>query len=236
MDLDIAQLQATDRIFHLLRQRNKNQHRRSKWWKWFSMLKRCVSNLIHEVQAKESWRAQARLQHFSQVLLPRCHSSFTQLIQDIQFSTLGLTLLAELSKIRSSLASRPTQADDKTSLTMKPADSTIDIPLTFSEDVGEAVGRDALSIVASIGTNNIPAFDPLVGPGCLTNVEKHLDGKKRAGLDATKAANVEIKTPKPQAGAAITGPRADARSTSIQWQEQREHMNAIDDLFPYPGK
>ena len=147
--------------------------------------------------------------------------SFTQLIQDIQFSTLGLTLLAELSKIRSSLASRPTQVDDKTSLTTKLADSTDDIPLTFSEDVGEAVGRNALSIVADIGTNNIPAFDPLVGPGCVTNVEKHLDGRKRAGLDATKAANAEIKPPKPQAGA----------SASIQWQEQREPVNAIDDLF-----
>ena len=74
MDLEIAQLQTTDRIFHLLRQRNKNQHRRSKWWKWFSMLKRCVSNLIHEVQAKDILRAQARVQHLSQILLPRCHA------------------------------------------------------------------------------------------------------------------------------------------------------------------
>ena len=153
------------------------------------------------------------------------------MIQDIQFSTLGLTLIAELSTIRSSLASHPTQVDDKTSLTTKLADSRDDIPLTLSEDVGEAVGRNALSILADIGTNYIPAFDPLVGPGCVTNVEKHLDGRKRAGLDATKPANAEIKTPKPKAGAAITGPRLDARSASIQWQRHRESENAIDDLF-----
>ena len=157
--------------------------------------------------------------------------SFTQLIQDIQFSTLGLTLIAELSKIRSSLASHPTHVDDKTSLTTKLADSRSDIPLTLFEDVGEAVGRNATSILADIGTNYIPAFDSLVGPGCVTNVEKHLDGRKRAGLDATKPANVEIKTPKPKAGAAITGPRSDARLASIQWQRQRESVNAIDDLF-----
>ena len=157
--------------------------------------------------------------------------SFTQLIQDIQFSTLGLTLLAELSKIRSSLASHPTQVDDKISLTTKLTDSRDDIPLTSSEDVGETVGRSALSILADIGTNYIPASDPLMEPACVTNVEKHLDGRKRAGLDATKPANTEIKTPKPKADATITGLRPDARSASIQWQRQRESVNAIDDLF-----
>ena len=153
------------------------------------------------------------------------------MIQDIQFSTLGLTLIAELSKIRSSLGPYSTQVDDKTSLTTKLAGSRDHISLTFSEDVGEAVGRNALSILADIGTNYIPAFDPLVGPGCVTNVEKHLDGRERAGLDATKPANAGIKTPKQKADAAITGPRPDARPASIQWQKQRESVNAIDDLF-----
>ena len=133
--------------------------------------------------------------------------SFTALIQDVQFSTLGLTLLAELSKIWSSLASHPIQVNDKISPTTKLAGSNDDIPLTLSEDVGEAVRRNALSTFADIGTNYIPAFDPFMGPGCLTNVEKHLDGRKRAGL------------------------RPDARSASIQWQRQRESVNAIDDLF-----
>ena len=157
--------------------------------------------------------------------------SFTQLIQDVQFSTLGLTLLAELSKIWTSLASHPINVDDKISLTTKLAGSSDDIPLTLSEDVGEAVGRSALSILADIGANYIPAFDPFMGPGCVTNVEKHLDRRKRAGLDATKPANAEIKTPKPTSGAAITGLRPDARSASIQWQRHRESVNAIDDLF-----
>ena len=93
------------------------------------------------------------------------------------------------------------------------------------------MGRNALSIPADIGMSPNPTFDPLMGPGYVTNAEKHLDERKRAGLDATKSANAEIKVLKPKAGAAITDLRPDARSASIQWQRQRESVNAIDDLF-----
>lgn len=153
------------------------------------------------------------------------------MIQDIQFSTLGLTLIAELSRIRSSLAAHPTQADDEINPTTKLADTRDNIALALSEDVGETVGRNAMSILADIEISPIPTFDPLMGPGCVTNAEKHLNGRKRAGLDATKSANADIKVPKPKAGAAITGLRPDARSASIQWQRQRESVNTIDDIF-----
>lgn len=73
MDLEITQMQETTHIFHLLHHRNKNQHRHSKWWRWFSLLKRCVSRLIQEVQARDNLRVQARLEYMNQVLLPRCY-------------------------------------------------------------------------------------------------------------------------------------------------------------------
>lgn len=72
MDTEITQLQAATCTFHLLYHRNKNQHRHSRWWKWFAMLKRCVNKLLHEIQARDKLRAQARVKHMNQVLLPRC--------------------------------------------------------------------------------------------------------------------------------------------------------------------
>lgn len=74
MDMEVTQLQAATHTLHLLYHRNKNQHRHSKWWKWFSMLKRCVSRLLHEVQIKDNARAQARVKHMYQVVLPSCYA------------------------------------------------------------------------------------------------------------------------------------------------------------------
>ena len=74
MDLKVTQLQAATQTFHLLHHRNKNQHQHSRWWKWFSMLRRCVSNLIYEIQTRDELRVQARVKHMNQVLLPKCYA------------------------------------------------------------------------------------------------------------------------------------------------------------------
>ena len=74
MSLLLTQLQAATHNFHLLYHRNKNQHRQSMWWKWFSLLKRCVSKLLYEIQVKNNLCVQARLEHMNQILLPRCYA------------------------------------------------------------------------------------------------------------------------------------------------------------------
>ena len=74
MALEFARLQVATHTFRLLHHRNKNQHRRSKWWKWFSMLKRCVSKLLHEIQVRDNARAQARVKHMNRVVLPKCYA------------------------------------------------------------------------------------------------------------------------------------------------------------------
>jgi len=66
-------LEADERILHLVYHRNKNQHRLAKWWKWLSMLKRSVANLLMELQLHDKHRANFRAKHIRETLLPRCH-------------------------------------------------------------------------------------------------------------------------------------------------------------------
>jgi len=73
MDIDVGQLQAVSDILHLLHHRNKNQHRQSAWWKWLSMLKRCVVKLISELGEKNTKRTQARVLYMKDVLFPRSY-------------------------------------------------------------------------------------------------------------------------------------------------------------------
>ncbi|CAF9906407.1 hypothetical protein IMSHALPRED_004196 [Imshaugia aleurites] len=201
MDLDSTQLQAATHTFQLVHHRNKNQHRHSKWWKWFCMLKRCVSKLIHEIQAGDDLRAQARVKKMNEVLLPRCYMSFAQLIADTQFSTLGLTLLAELAKIRRLMAPYTDRVDDEISPATKLVDSRYRFPLSLSEDIGKPVGRTASNNHASVRE----AVDVITPSERGRYAEKHLHERDGAALDATSPANGEIELPQPGSGAAIAG-------------------------------
>ncbi|KAF6241572.1 hypothetical protein HO173_000283 [Letharia columbiana] len=231
MDLEITQMQVATHTFHLLHHRNKNQHRHSKWWKWFSMLKHCLSKLIHEIQARDILRAQARVKHMYQVLLPRCYACFTQLIQDSQFSSLGLTLVAELSRIRRLVAPYTDQAEDRMDPAMELVDSKDNFPLNLSEDFGEAVRRTTSSHATDVGVYSALAFDILTGPERGRGAEKRLREREGAGPGVKKTANGEIESPQPEPGNAIAGFKPCASSAPTKRQRQRKPVNAIDDLF-----
>ena len=68
-----SQLQNSMNFLHILYHRNRNQHRRGSFWKWFSMLKRCIGKLIIELSMDDSNRSQARILYMKDTLLPRCH-------------------------------------------------------------------------------------------------------------------------------------------------------------------
>ena len=148
----------TDNL-QLLYHRNKNQHRRGKWWRWLGMLRRCFVKLLREIVRGEIASVEARTRYLEEYLLPSCymyasvifdrsyawadsiHSSFTQLVRDNQFSTLGLVLLSQISEIRGIIlpvnngATTPRPMHSTASIT-----SSMDA-LTSNEDFGEAVER-----------------------------------------------------------------------------------------------
>jgi ribonuclease MRP protein subunit RMP1 len=73
MEIEVVQLQAVSRILQSIHHRNKNQHGQSTWWKWLAMLKRCVGNLVKELERKDSKRTRARMEYMRENLLPKCY-------------------------------------------------------------------------------------------------------------------------------------------------------------------
>ena len=73
MVVKVADLTEVLNAINLLYLRNKNQHRVTKWWKWFSVLKRCMTKLIQELTYALTTRFHARLNHLRDRLIPRCY-------------------------------------------------------------------------------------------------------------------------------------------------------------------
>ena len=74
--MDVTSLQESLNVLQLLYQRNKNQHRRAIWWKWFSLLRRNVENLLCEEDANLVQRA--RIRYLNDALIPKCYKYVTQ--------------------------------------------------------------------------------------------------------------------------------------------------------------
>ncbi|KAJ5902487.1 hypothetical protein N7495_003015 [Penicillium taxi] len=134
--MDQQELLEVHSILHLIYHRNKNQHQRTKWWKWLSMLKRISLDL----GSQDSDSVAAYRQHLAK-LIPRCHLAFSTVVADKQFSTLGIVLvstLARLAKVTGvdvELNARPMQKAKPKQKTQKT------LVHTLSEDLGERVSR-----------------------------------------------------------------------------------------------
>ncbi|KAJ5237853.1 hypothetical protein N7489_007944 [Penicillium chrysogenum] len=80
---------AVHSMLHLIFHRNKNQHRRTKWWKWLSILKRATLDF-----ARSGVKS-----HLATHVIPRCYIAFSTVVADNQFSALGVVLLAVLARL-----------------------------------------------------------------------------------------------------------------------------------------
>ena len=52
--MEVEQVSAVHSMLHLVFHRNKNQHGRTRWWKWLSILKRLTLNLAKSLEQKSS--------------------------------------------------------------------------------------------------------------------------------------------------------------------------------------
>lgn len=75
-------LLAIHTLLRLIHHRNKNQHRKSKWWKWLSTLNRTVWKLVQAVEAEQSspgitQSASLSVERYKEYLavhtIPRCY-------------------------------------------------------------------------------------------------------------------------------------------------------------------
>jgi ribonuclease MRP protein subunit RMP1 len=114
---------STHQLLHLTHHRNKNQHRLSKWYKWFSILRRQISKLITELENLETAetysskkyleeskyvkaareRVEVRVAFLRERVIGDAYLAFSNLVADNQYSVLGLALLGSLARVQSVL-------------------------------------------------------------------------------------------------------------------------------------
>ena len=133
--------------------------------------------------------------------------------------------------MRRLLAPYADRAEDNLASVTELMDSRDSVPLDFSEDVGEAVGRIESSNSTDVRIYPVLPVDVFTGPERRRGAAKFLYEKEGAGLDATKAANDEIELPQPKACAVIAGLKSYASPVPIKRRRRRKSVNAVDELF-----
>ncbi|EME43494.1 hypothetical protein DOTSEDRAFT_174354 [Dothistroma septosporum NZE10] len=115
---DQAELQHLADILHLFHHRNKNQHRRSIWWRHFSVFRKQLSSLVTDLghlneaastnlaltkkkarDARINLTTTKRVNFWQDIMAAKWQHAFSQLVADGRFSVLGLFLLAALSQV-----------------------------------------------------------------------------------------------------------------------------------------
>ncbi|KAF4551624.1 Hypothetical protein D9617_13g101260 [Elsinoe fawcettii] len=115
---DLSTLHHLHALLHLAHHRNKNQHRRSHWYRHLSLLRRHLATLLtfYDLQAEEPDTFSARhrkktqdkltrekvrleLEYLQDVLMPRAWSRFSQLVADGRFAVLGTVLVGMLGEV-----------------------------------------------------------------------------------------------------------------------------------------
>jgi ribonuclease MRP protein subunit RMP1 len=168
----MEEILAVHSMLHLIFHRNKNQHRRTKWWKWLSILKRATLDF-----ARSGVKS-----HLATHVIPRCYlygkekdllrisrltiffSAFSTVVADNQFSTLGIVLLAVLARLSkiTGISHQKMEPVTKSKMT------------GTKEDLGERVQRIDNAPLAPV---KISHSDPKVSKGSKERpVEKSTDG------------------------------------------------------------
>ncbi|KAE8145549.1 hypothetical protein BDV25DRAFT_69228 [Aspergillus avenaceus] len=102
--MDAHNIFAVHSILQLIYHRNKNQHRKTKWWKWLSILKRNTWNLARSLEHVLSLGGiksspETYKQYLVTYIFPNCYQAFSMVVADGQFSTLGTVLLGTLARL-----------------------------------------------------------------------------------------------------------------------------------------
>ena len=111
----LSQLTHFSSLLHLLHHRNHNQHRRSPWYRHFSLFRRALTSLLSDYTTltnppttnleRARLKAQTptlharitqRLAFWQEVLVARWQRAFSQVVADGRFSVLGLVMLGVL--------------------------------------------------------------------------------------------------------------------------------------------
>ncbi|KAL9044226.1 MAG: hypothetical protein Q9214_002623, partial [Letrouitia sp. 1 TL-2023] len=142
MEVDLASLRATTNLLQTLLHRNRNQHRRSLWWKWAGILKRFALRFLNASETDRLRLLQSNGSYLRGVILPKCYVSFSQLVADSQYASLGIVLLAELASVQRAMSVRELSGTGYPSKVQKTDHVT---GHSVDEDRGQHVKRTVLT-------------------------------------------------------------------------------------------
>ena len=144
-NLTLEKLLPVQQLLHLTVHRNKNQHRITKWWGNLQLLRRNVKRLVEILSSKEAEyrrEKEALLKMASWMeteIIPRVYLSFSAVVADNQYASLGLMLMGCLARVNACVSfprSRVLSEDGDVEVETSRA---LVIP---SEDMGEAITRE----------------------------------------------------------------------------------------------
>ncbi|KHJ34811.1 putative ribonuclease mrp protein subunit rmp1 [Erysiphe necator] len=167
----IQKLQNISQLLHLAHHRNKNQHRVSRWYKYFGQLRRQISKLILELDTfataikvacdvtttntsesvttnkyvlSAKKKIEQRNKFLHKILLPKCYLAFGNLIADNQYAVLGIMLMGLLASVNNILSTLPISNQEEKISDSIEHEKTIDASVIKDnrlDDLGEIVSR-----------------------------------------------------------------------------------------------
>ncbi|KAK2861103.1 hypothetical protein FQN49_004538 [Arthroderma sp. PD_2] len=228
-------IRSIHRTLHLLYHHNKNQHRLTKWWKWLSMLKRWTLNLAFEIGKIENfedvldgngnkdehpfaavWKIMSYLRD---ELVPRCYRAFSTVVADIQFSSLGVVLVATLAEVFKAVQ---INTDELSKLARvfesekqpEAITSKSDASLTANEDFGEVIRRE--EVVSRSKERTKPAA---------STASEDRKKRKKSAMDKSTKRKVDDDTP------VVTNLDKAESLKKEKKKKKKRKANAIDDIF-----
>ena len=208
------------------------------------MLKRSIARLIIDIGHGNVERASARIKYMNELLLPRCYRCvtsvdyasavcwtlmwcrvFTQIVNDNQFSALGLTLVAELARIQRIIGIEDGAVEEPGNLGVRSTSDSNKALTEAFEDLGEVVAKP----VTSRADVDIGPHLPAAG-----NLPELLDsGDGRGTLEGPEADVVGV-GPDPRLrdkGKETSAAKEKRILKNPSKRQRRKSTNIIDDLF-----
>lgn len=160
LDESLTSLRNEYAAVYLIYHRNKNQHRALSWWKYLNMIHRSLRKIILSHDQKEYKKLRDNINELQKrKILDKAYREFNGIVALGQFVTLGMTLIAVVSRIWNLLEP---ERQVKQLVTQKQPSSSLQ---DTGDDLGEIVDDDLGQVVAPPtinSTSNLPDETPSI--------------------------------------------------------------------------
>jgi hypothetical protein len=154
----IEELNDLSHLTYLLYRRNKNQHRRSHWWRHFNIFRRQLNKLCLELESVKqpddgnkdaplelNAKAEARVDVWVHLYIAKWYAAFSQILAEKRFAALGITVFALFARVCGLIGATARLTEEgevELSATLAHAEASKPMPASQDDDdIGEAIER-----------------------------------------------------------------------------------------------